>query len=239
MRKILLALMSLGFVAGCGEATGLDEDGKGIPVTGEVNFSYSGAVSGKFSAVGVPQQDLDKSLADGSFAVAFRDTAEGYVGVVAYQVRSATVADMALILIEGEQEGRFGVDLDTCELECTTVIFAFDNDLEGGATDSTRLFVMASGEVNLTDLGTNLARGTFKGAAYEVLATLARLQVTNGTFSAPLLDVEPELPNLALMTAIPPLGNLAVGNAAPGIEGFDRLPAARQERLLRVLERLR
>lgn len=195
-RAILTAPLLIVLAAGCGDdSTGPDDGGPGSgPETpGSLSFTFSGPISGTFSANGVPKEDFEKSLATGSFAVAY--TVEGIgMGVSAYQRTTGSRGNMVLVIIEGTDKGKYDLDPSECEPRCATVMFYYNIDFEKGMDESTRLFALGLGEVEVTEVDSKVLKGKFSGKAVEFLTDVSVLEVTNGSFSAPIVTVPPQGP---------------------------------------------
>lgn len=234
LRKVLLAALAIGFVAACGgdSNTGPDDKIPGINTPGDLKFNYSGALSGNFSANGVPQ--FNPSKVDQSFAVAYHDADEGGIGVIAYHVKPGSRGDVVVMAIEGEKTGTYDMDYENCEANCATIMFSFDVDLNSTSNEGGRLFFTETGDIVVTALTSKELKGTFKGTALEIVfGGGPELNFTNGTFSIPLLEDIDSDPSLSPL--VPALQSLVGADAQ--IEGLDRLPADRQARILEVMER--
>lgn len=192
MRRMLLAVTVAAFTVGCGsDSTGPGGD-EGL--SGSMSFTYSGALSGTFSANGKFTGNLESSLNAGSLTIGFRHPENGLFGVNGYDITSGTRGNMAVMVFEGTEKGRYtpGVPSE-CEPRCATVMLYFNLDMGGGAQtpgSETRTFYFETGELNVTELDSKVVKGTFSGTAVEFLGT-AELTITNGTFSAPIIPAFP------------------------------------------------
>lgn len=215
-------------MAGCGgdDSTGPGDDGNGAVSAGVLTFNYSGSMSGSFSANGAPKATFEESLATGSFAVGTRIQGSG-MGVTAFRRTSGTRGDMVIVVIEGEEKGRYDTAMSSCESRCATVMIYFNVDYTQGQQSFARAFVFETGEVEVSEVSSSVLKGTFSGRAEEFFGEGGEFSVTNGSFSAPVMV---SAPSMASADAVP-LQVLA-GLDPTRAEGFDRLSPAGRDRLL-------
>lgn len=223
----MLAALAIGFAVGCGS----DSTGPSKTNQGSVKFNYSGALSGGFSASGTPKVDIDNIKS--SFAVAMRDDSTGMVAVAAFQIKSGTRGDMAVFIVEKEEVGSYDMSFEDCEENCAMALFYFNVDFETGISEDSHAFISDSGAVKLTSVSAKQLKGTFSGSAIDLMDEDSKLKFTNGSFSAPVVDMGLPMPDVSMMLSVPSLES-----ATATIEGFNRLPAARQARILDAMERL-
>jgi hypothetical protein len=163
----------LAVVAGCSDGTGPGRFG------GTLSFNHSGATSGTFSASG--------SLLEGdpqttNWVAGVRDEVAEAIAIAARVARPGEVDD---IVIDFPQVGPGTVTI----ANGAGIIVAFGQTESGDVEWSCTL---TSGSVTVASVTNERARGTFSGSGSCVSETgaSAAFTVTNGTFDAPLVDVD-------------------------------------------------
>lgn len=188
LRITIFSAVVLGVTLACGgDSTG---PGGQVPESGSLKFDYSGDLSGTFSVSGT----VPSGGGPGSYAAAHRDTNRGQMGVAAFQAKGASRLDQVIILFGGTETGRYEVD-DKCEGDCVTMMFYFAVDSKVGTGTETRIFIATSGTVDVTEATSRVLKGSFRGTASEISGEGGEIQITNGTFSAPVVLTAP--PNTA------------------------------------------
>jgi hypothetical protein len=176
------------FLAGCGDAGG--------PVVpdpaGSLSFSYSGAVSGSFTATGELSL-LEISPEPQTGAAAMR---EGDMLVIAAShVRDDGRADLFTITLSGaHQPGAYALDAAGCAQQpptsCRLAMLLRDVEPAAlgrpGLLDEAYIFVL--GQVTITALSSARVRGTFHATGFSAAAAgQPPVTLTNGSFDVPVV----------------------------------------------------
>ena len=173
----MVVALSLAALVGCSGSPGPDLD-----VSGTLAFSYSGGVSGTFSASG--PFVLDPAAAD--YAVGGRDGAS--IVIAASRPRTAMTHDVVSMVIPRLTSGSSIVD-DTClSFECAGLLLTLgeSNDDGFGFLQACHLTV---GTLTIATIGDERATGTFSGTGECSSSTNATtaFEVTDGTFDVALV----------------------------------------------------
>lgn len=182
-----------------------DSSGSGDDTRGSLSFSYSGAVSGSFSASGKYEDlgggDFERTspLAVG---IRYFDDAEGedFIDLFTYRPRTSTTGDFADIFFADVSSSQtISMDLDACLRNdftlnpgCAVGFFGFNGDYDDPNSSN---WITVTGELKVTSVSNSNLRGTFSGTL-ENLDTQQTITVTNGKFDVPLVD-EADLPNFS------------------------------------------
>jgi hypothetical protein len=176
LSKRLVIGASLVLLAGCKDSnspTGFQ---------GTVSFSYSGAISGNFSATGAmpaSQSQWETS----SWAAGEVSTTDGVTYVVSVSPRSATTNDFAFFYAERITTGSSDFSVN-CSTNCAYGTFEFGvQNVTGNSW--LQSCTMVSGTVTITEVSSTRIKGTFSGTA-ECFAPGSSvpqsLTIANGSF---------------------------------------------------------
>lgn len=179
-RQLLLAA-SLALLAGCGS----DKVTTVTGLNGAVSFTYSGAVSGTYSATG--------ALPSGNF-----ETTTWSAGVIsqgAVFVESATPAsssshNFVFIAIPRTTTGSSPIDPECSDNVCGEMFFELGAPNSGSA-NPTQTCILDAGTITITEITSSRVKGTFTGTAGTCLSsnqTLGSFTVTNGSFDVALVS---------------------------------------------------
>jgi hypothetical protein len=194
MRLPLLAVAAALLLAGCADAAGPDP----FDPVGRLSFTYRGAVSGAFSAVGVLEPEPGGTFSPVTGAGGYR-LAEGLV--LAGSVATATGLDAFSLLLGGvEGPGTVALDPTACAggsaPSCRAGVFlpGLAAAAWSGVPDPAEIlaagFVMIAGEVVVTSISSTRVRGTFRGLAVRgAEPSLANtIAIEGGTFDLPVRE---------------------------------------------------
>lgn len=175
-KKLLVAALAM--LAGCSPAIGPD-----LPEeAGMLAFSYSGGVTGMFSASGVFSTDVGAA----NYAVGGR-ASNGTV-IVASLPRTATTSDLVDMMIPRLTSGSSLVDVACLTADCARLVLLLGspNADDGDAAQVCRLTM---GTLTITTISDSRATGTFSGTGQCTSSTLATTEfaVTGGTFDVALV----------------------------------------------------
>jgi hypothetical protein len=180
--KPLVLVASLALLPGCKDSSGPSG------LNGTLSFSYSGALTGNFSASG---QFNPVNMETVSWAAGERDEANGILFVGAAVPRNATSHDILGIEIERLTPGTATIAAN-CNTNCAFVALIFGNDNTGSS------FLLGcdieTGTVTITEISTTRARGTFSGNGTCFPPAGGNPQafaVANGAFDVALVSTIP------------------------------------------------
>jgi len=184
-----------------GPACGDDDDsagpGSGGASTGELSFNYSGALSGRFEAKG----GLSGTTGSGNaYAVGMVDANDNAMGVSAFVPTGSGRANQIVIVIPGaSRPGTYTVRED-CRDDCVSILFYHGvSTAQQADPKTTRIFVVIEGQISVSRVDDRRMVGTFSGKAIEVLGEdEGRLDVTNGSFDVPVVELPIPDPGFSL-----------------------------------------
>lgn len=185
-KRTFLALASLALLplAACKDSNGPDRS-----LSGEVHFTYSGAVSGDFDAEG---KVTAANAENGTFAFAelVEDPQSGDALVLYSQEgrSSSDKYDGLLILLDNPAKGT--VTCTESQNDCAFLsAFVLGQD-DTSMDDAEALFFGTSGQVTITHLDDDRVRGTFRFSmlGFSGNNDNVQVEVKSGTFDLPLLD---------------------------------------------------
>lgn len=178
-----MAAASMLATAACESATNSDEAGEG-----SLSFSYTGEVTGSFSATG----GYDRLRPNASnWAVGNRgtlETGEAAVGIYARADRAADdLVDDFLLLVQEPRVGTFTcteATADTCPIAAFLILGTSPT-----SEDSEAIYASVSGTVNITTINEDRATGNFvlTMEPFTLEEAVDSVQVTSGTFNVPLV----------------------------------------------------
>lgn len=179
--KRIIAAASLVLLASCDSATGT------VNLGGLLSFTYSGGISGSYSASGaLPSTTAGQQTT--TWAAAEVSAPSGAVFGISAQPRNATSHDYASLTIARTTAGQATVS-PSCSLNCTNlyVIFGAPNTGVGGGFLQECYF--ESGTITITEISATRVKGTFSGTGkcYSYLGAETTFTVTNGTFDMAVL----------------------------------------------------
>jgi hypothetical protein len=178
-RRYFLLAGALALVASCGDSgTGSNN------LSGSLSFTYSGAISGSFSASGT--LPVVTSLDTQQWAVGLRDDSQGEVIVEASKPRTSTSHDVVVLFITRTTVGSSSVDCG--QNTCADLFFDFDADNSTG--DAQQSCFLTSGTLAISTITTSRVTGTFSGtgACFDVGGGSASFTVNSGTFDVALVQ---------------------------------------------------
>lgn len=177
----LLAVTS--FALGCG---GSDSPTDPTGNSGSVSFSYSGAISGSYTATGAVQW-MGFMPQFGTFAVGFWEDNE--LGILASRAGTASRSDVFSLDVENIAGPRTVAISADCITNCAYV--AFLPNLNWNTFDSDRLCYLESGSVQVTAINAQRAQGSFSGQGVCLSVadeTEGTFTITNGSFDVPIMQ---------------------------------------------------
>jgi hypothetical protein len=180
-RRYFLLAGALALVASCGDSgTGSNN------LSGSVSFTYSGAISGSFSASGalpvVTSQETQQ------WAVGARDDSQGEVIVEALKPRTSTSHDVVILFITRTTVGSSLVD---CGQNVCADLF-FDFDVNNSSEDVQQSCFLASGTLNIATITSSRVTGTFSGtgSCFALGGGAASFTVSSGAFDVALVSLQ-------------------------------------------------
>jgi hypothetical protein len=181
-RRYSLLAAALALVASCGDS-GTENNN----LSGSVNFTYSGAISGSFAASGA--LPVITSLETQQWAVGARDEANGEIIVEALKPRTSTSHDVAVLFIPRLTVGSSSVDCP----QTTCAGGFFDFDVNNSTGDSQQTCFLATGTLTISTITSSRVTGTFSGTGSCVDASqnIAAFSVNSGTFDVALVQDVP------------------------------------------------
>ena len=179
-RSVLAA--SLAVLTSCSS----DKNPTGLTgLTGTVGFSYSGAISGTYSATGTIPANIETS----AWAAGILLTSDGVIAVESAAPRTASSHDFIILAASRTTAGTAPID-DNCTSDCTVAFFSF-GVANGAGTSVLQECVITVGSIVITEVTPTRVRGTFSGTG-ECLANGTgnpqAFTVTNGSFDVALLS---------------------------------------------------
>lgn len=195
--RVLLAGLLAATSAACGGGTEPELD------VGSLSFTYSGAESGAFAAVGPLDPNEDLPTSDGAAGVRFGS--ESLLLVTAVQMRGTANANVIQLALPNITAPRtFNLDDDQCltspaAFACPFIFMGIDVPIQSmGGPDVTAppdgLYIFSTGTITVTAVSATRITGTFQGSAesldLDLSATPRVVVVTNGTFDVPIRSGE-------------------------------------------------
>lgn len=168
--------------AACKDTTGI-----AAPTAGSLAFSYTGAVSGSYSASGLLTRHSDTSFVKKSFASALAVTNNGrpYVGMLSYAPTTGSAGNEVIFLFPSVAAGQTLTFTETCTSStCSLGLIAFHSNPDL-ADDGSDPFYFTTGTIQVNTVSNGRIAGTFSGTAVDSLGTRT-ITVTGGTFDVPL-----------------------------------------------------
>jgi hypothetical protein len=180
--KPLVLVASLALLPGCKDSSGPSG------LNGTLSFSYSGAMTGNFSASG---EFNPLTMETAAWAAGERDDVDGILFVGAAVPRNSTSHDVLGIEIERLSPGTATISAN-CTTNCAFVALIFGSENTGSG------FLLAcdieAGTVTITEITTTRARGTFSGNGTCFAPGTGNPQafaVANGAFDVALISAVP------------------------------------------------
>jgi hypothetical protein len=172
-----LAAMTVA-AAACKDSTGIAP-----PTAGSLAFSYTGALTGSYSANGLLTRHSDSTFVKQSFASGLTLTNGGqpYVGMLSYAPTTASAGDQVIFLFPSVAAGQTLTLTETCAgAGCSLGLIAFhaNPDL---ANDGSDPFFFTTGTIHVNSFTNGRITGTFSGTAVDSVGTRT-ITVTGGTF---------------------------------------------------------
>lgn len=169
--------------AACKDSTGIAP-----PTAGSLAFSYTGALSGSYSASGLLTRHNDSSFVKQSFASGLTLTNGGrpYVGMISFAPTAASTGDEVIFLFPSVAAGQTLTFTETCVTAgCSLGLIAFhaDPDLVNDGSDP---FLFTTGTIHVNTFSNGRISGTFSGTAVDSVGTRT-ITVTGGTFDVPVV----------------------------------------------------
>lgn len=169
--------------------TGCDKDSTGgtggIVTSGKVSFSYSGDLSGAFSAEGaVPMQNQTEA----TWAMALRDTEFDELAVWANRTRAGGKFDQVIVTVPNSGTGQFVVG----ELGENDAFVQLHIGITGTNVPTAEAMCdVIDGVVTVASVSDDRVRGSFSGTASCVdgeLNEIGEIQIASGQFDTPVYD---------------------------------------------------
>jgi hypothetical protein len=179
--KRILAAASLVLLTSCDSATGV------VNLGGLVTFTYSGGISGNYSANGqMPASNAAQETS--SWAAAEVSAPSGAVFSYAASPRNATSHDFVDLTIARTTVGTSNVD-PGCFLNCTGLYVVFGAPNTGAGSSFLQECWFESGSVTITEISATRVKGTFSGTGkcFSYLGAETSFTVTNGAFDMAVL----------------------------------------------------
>ena len=186
MRKILLLLLGLLLpLAACGD----DDDPIGPEPTGSLSFTFSGDTSGTFSVSGEPKLN-SSGFPQNEFAVASVEAGEVFVG--GFRPRGPNF-DLFGIGLEGVTGPR---TVNVCPQPTggTCPVVFFLTGISETTEAPSRVYVLTSGSVTVSEMNAERVRGTFQGTGIYIDPTTNQpnftrtITISNSQFNAPVMN---------------------------------------------------
>lgn len=192
MRSRFVLLCCALALAACGDGTGTAP----LDPVGTVRFNYRGAITGSYEAIGeLPIENGALARpATGSTAIR-RDS---ILAVLAFRHQGGTAGDgFSLLLGALKKTGSYSIDALGCQTapgSCRVGVFArgLDAAMLTTSPDTAALaanaYVLALGNVNVTQLTKVRVRGTFSGVAVRLSDQSLQnpVTITDGEFDVPI-----------------------------------------------------
>ncbi len=177
-RYTLLAASLVGLVGCSDSSTGSSG------LSGTLSFSYSGDLSGSFSATGSLPLSGQNTVA---WAVGGRDAAEEWVAAQASQPQSGGTYNYVIVIIPRITVGTSNIDANCSAATCAAVLFELG--VNDGAGTSQQTCFLDAGTVAITSISGRRAQGTFSGTGTCISSVNANsnVNITGGTFDVALL----------------------------------------------------
>lgn len=156
--------------------------------SGTVSFTYSGAISGNFTATGV-MPAAQGAMETSAWAAGEVSTVDGVTYVASATPRNATSHDFFGFYVERTTPGSSSAS-DTCTSNCAFVAFEFGMQ-NGTGNTWLQLCSLTAGTVTITEISGSRVKGTFSGTGECVApnsSTPQAFTVTNGTFDVALVS---------------------------------------------------
>lgn len=198
MRRILLTISAAWCVIvalGCGGTT---EPEVFNPV-GEISFTYSGAISGSFSASGT--LDLVPGAVPQAVTGATAFVQDSVLALIGFRSNATTVGDLFVISLGRPADAKGTVSFDplACQQQtagsCRAGVFIPDISpvdlqlaIDDPASFLAKSYILAIGNVTVTEQTALRIRGTFAGTAVKGGEPSFQnlVQITKGTFDLPV-----------------------------------------------------
>ena len=156
--------------------------------SGTLSFSYSGAITGNFSASGV-MPAATGAMETSAWAAGEVSTVDGVTYVAAATPRNSTSHDFFGFYVERTTPGSSSAS-DNCTSNCAFVGFEFG--MQNGAGNTwLQICSLTTGTVAITEITATRVKGTFSGTGECVpfgSSTPQAFTVTNGTFDVALVS---------------------------------------------------
>jgi hypothetical protein len=159
------------------------------PLSGTLAFSYSGGISGTFSASGAISAGTSLT---GTYAVGARDQTNTGTLVVASLPRSTTTSDIVAMQIPMLTSGSSTVDVNCVATVCAYFVVLFGN-ADSGAGTYVQACTLTTGTLAIATISSSRATGTFSGTGECLSPTFAvsAFTVTGGTFDVAIIAAAP------------------------------------------------
>lgn len=174
-------LRAAGFavLVGCSDSTGTSG------LSGTLTFSYSGDLSGSFSATGsIPLSGENTA----PWAVGGRDDTDGAVVALASQPQSGGTYNYVIVVVPRTTVGNANIDVN-CSPSATCAAVLFDIGVNDNTGTSQQTCFLDAGTVAITSISGSRAQGTFSGTGTCVSSTNVQtvINITGGAFNVALL----------------------------------------------------
>jgi len=184
LRRAFFSALSL-FAAACSD----NESNGPTSLSGSASFTYSGGVSGSFTATGaVPTSGLETS----AWAAGERDATNQVLTVEAFMPRNSSTHDVLFISANRLSVGTSTITSSCSSNVCTVVslTYAASNTTSGYDTAC----FLTTGSVTISSISNSRASGTFSGTGTCIPLSggaNSSFTITGGTFDVALISSVP------------------------------------------------
>jgi hypothetical protein len=183
--RILLAALPLAVFAACSESPSGPEE---APDENGISLTYTGGVSGTFTARGEPGPGSAPSTQ--TFAIGHH-YAEGWFEVIAYSQRGGSRFDVATVTVPAVAVGQTVAIDPLCAADiCPDVTIALDLGQANGSV-ATHTCKLETGTIRITALSAARASGTASGSGFcnpGGGGDRVPFQITSGTFAVDVMQ---------------------------------------------------
>ena len=184
-RRLLLAA-SLVLFAGC------KSDSTGPGLSGTMSFTFSGGISGTFSASGTLPATIPEQVAS-PWAAGELNPTDGGVYVEGLLPKTATTHDLALLFIHRTTVGTDNISA-SCSSNCSMLGFLFGQP-RNFAGPPIQACDIITGTITITEISSTRVKGTFSGTGTcidaPVVGNTTSFVVSGGTFDVAFVSAVP------------------------------------------------
>ena len=186
-------LAALSLLAACGSDGPTSVNGA---ISGSVAFTYTGGGGGSYNATGsIASSASDATARATTWSAGYTDATDNSTNIVSNLATSATLSNMAVIVINRRTVGSSTINT-TCQPTTTTTCSFLALIIGQNASGSTFAFscTLDAGTVAIASISATKVTGTFSGTGTCINGTTfasTTFVVTNGTFDVPLLTDVP------------------------------------------------